>query len=86
MDEAMTLDDYVRISKQVRIKAELTADLARDMARDPEGFNGKFQADRIQKCPICGENTAKSEGKGEPYICPCGWRSDKPNGKIEVSA
>jgi len=76
------LDIFVEQSKRNRLEAELNADLVREMARDPQGFNGKFASAnrRIQKCPVCG-GQAVSEDVDKPFICQCGWRSDKTNGK-----
>lgn len=76
------LNIYVEQSKRNRLEAELNAELARDMAKDPKGFNGKFASPirRVQKCPACG-GEAVSEDKGDPFVCPCGWRSDKKNGE-----
>ena len=74
------LDICVEQSKRNRLEAESNADLAREMARDPQGFNGEFASvnRRIQKCPACG-GQAISEDTDQPFICPCGWRSDKTN-------
>jgi len=81
-DRASVLDIYVEQSKRNRLEAELNAELARDMAEDPNGFNGKFASTdrRVQKCPACG-GQAISDDTDEPFICPCGWRSDKKNGE-----
>ena len=34
---------------------------------------------RIMKCPVCG-GQAKSNDPEKPFVCKCGWRSDKMNG------
>ena len=83
-DGIVMLDIFVEQSKRNRLEAELNADLAREMAKDPKGFNGKFtSATRcVQKCPIC-SGQAVSEDTDEPYICECGWRSDKTNGETQ---
>jgi len=80
------LDRCVSQSRRIRAEAELNADLMRELAKDPEGFNGKFQSSsrRVQKCPACG-GQAVSNDVDEPFICTCGWRSDKANGEIRES-
>jgi len=35
---------------------------------------------RAMKCPACGGRAISSDPE-LPYICECGWRSDKMNGK-----
>lgn len=78
------LDICLDQSKRNRLEAELTAELAREMAKDPKGFNGKFMAgiERVQICPNC-RGQAVSEDVDKPFICPCGWRSDKKNGETQ---
>jgi hypothetical protein len=76
------LDNCVEQSKKARVQAEQNNELVREYAKDPKGFNSKFKADRIQKCPACGGD-AISEEPGAPYICKCGWQSNKPNGGIQ---
>ena len=54
----------------------LTEAIDKFHARCNNGCGG----DRTMKCPWC-NGVATSTGPGEPYICPCGWRSDRPNGE-----
>ena len=35
---------------------------------------------RKMKCPACG-GYAVSNDPEDPFVCSCGWRSDKPNGE-----
>ena len=58
-------------------RAEKVSKGARDLAHTVERMNS--QPHRVQKCPVC-KGQAVSKDTDNPFICNCGWRSDKSNG------
>ncbi|KPK74952.1 MAG: hypothetical protein AMJ79_12770 [Phycisphaerae bacterium SM23_30] len=62
------LDQLVLKQKKVRAEAELTLYKVQNS-----------KAFRVMKCPGCG-GRALSNDPDEPFVCECGWRSDKANG------
>jgi len=70
MSEALTAMQRI-VMKQRKIRADTEYNLHK---------LNTSKKQRIMKCPICGRY-AKSSDPGEPFICKCGWRSDKANGE-----
>jgi len=69
MSEALAkLQGFARKQKKIQADAEMTL-------YKVSCSNGR----RKMKCPACG-GIAVSNDPELPYICECGWRSDKMNG------
>lgn len=75
-----TLDDYLEQATELTRRNAISQErVSKNLCK----INGHGDDCEITRnCPICGM-PLKKEVPQDPFKCPCGWQSDKPNGDVK---